>query len=91
VVSIFGAHPSYIVSLRFPEVETKIASGALISNQLFCHGKASVMLTPENGRLSGVSKTRSARSHPKVLADFSVSFLGEARKPQGSFCWKSRR
>jgi hypothetical protein len=47
------------------------------------------MLPSENGRLSGVSETRAAKSRPRILADSSVSFLGKARKPQNSFCWKS--
>jgi hypothetical protein len=37
-----------------------------------------INVTPENGRLSGVSETRSAKSHPRKLTDFSVVFLASS-------------
>ncbi len=52
-------------------------------------GQAARCLTSENGRLSGVRETRPAKSHPRIPADFSVLFLGEAHKRGRIDCIRS--
>jgi hypothetical protein len=86
VISILGHILRASSAADFLDFEAWIASGVLIPNQLFCHGKARVMLPSENGRLSGVSETSFAKSHPRIVADFSVSFPGETREAEQIVC-----